>query len=155
MTTDIADRETRPRPRYARIATATAGAAAAGAAVNALLRSAALAVFDIPQPQFEPLHLSAVAISSIIGAGMGGMLFAFLAQWTTRPTPVFRAVVAVALVLSMIPAVMVNLGDPPRYEGSGVGAGVTLALMHLVVAALTTGALQWADGSADDERMRR
>jgi hypothetical protein len=40
-----------------RIAAATALAAAAATVANVLLRALAIAVLDIPQPEFEPLAL--------------------------------------------------------------------------------------------------
>lgn len=128
--------------RYARVLTATAVAAVAGAALNTGVRSAAIALFDIPQPQFEPLNLGAVVVSSIVGAGAGGTLFAALTRLTRRPTRAFVPIAGSVLALSMIPVVLVNAADPPRYEGAGVPAGATLAVMHVVVAVVLIAALR-------------
>jgi len=143
-------RSARRRPRYARILAATAAAAAASAGLNAALRYAAVTAFDIPQPQFEPLNLSPVVISSILSAGAGGVLYALLTRLTRRPIRVFLTVTAAVLALSMIPVLAVNVADPPAYAGAGIAAGVTMAVMHLVVAIALIGALRWTQRPVDD-----
>jgi hypothetical protein len=146
---------TRQRPRYARILVATTLAGGASAGLNAVLRYAAVAAFDIPQPQYEPLNLASVVISSLLGAGAGGAFFAALAWLTRRPIRVFLGVATAALALSMIPVLTVNAADPPPYVGAGIAAGVTLALMHLVVAVVLTGALRWAQPTLEDRWTQR
>jgi len=139
---------------YLRLAAATGLAAASGAGVNVLLRQIAVATFDIPQPQFEPLNVGAVLISSVIAAAAGGAFFAVLVRLVRRPIRVFRLVVWLALALSMVPVIAVNLGDPPPYEGAGLAAGITLAIMHVVVATVLLAALSWAQRSSDEATAR-
>lgn len=153
MTTVAEARSVIRRPPYARILVATAVAAATSAGLNAALQYLAVRTFDIPQPQFEPLNLSGVVISSIVGAGAGGLFFALLARLTHRPIRVFLPVAVSVLALSMVPVLMVNLADPPQYEGAGAAAATTLALMHIVVAAVLIGSLLWALRRPGDERM--
>jgi len=155
MAAITARQSTMRRPRYPRILGATAVAAVASAGLNASLRYAAVAAFNIPQPQFEPLNLSPVVISSVAGAAAGGAFFALLAKLTRRPIRIFLPVAIAVLAMSMLPVLMVNLADRPQYEGAGAAAGATLALMHLVVAAMLFGALRWAHRLADDERTSR
>jgi hypothetical protein len=142
MATVSMTRSTRDRPRYPHILAATVAAAAASAGLNAVLRYTAVAAFDIPQPQFEPLNLSPVVTSSILSAAVGGVFFALMVRLTRRPLRVFLAVATVVLALSMIPVLAVNGADPPQYPGAGAAAGVTMALMHVVVAAVLAGALR-------------
>ncbi|HEX6685992.1 MAG TPA: DUF6640 family protein [Candidatus Limnocylindrales bacterium] len=134
--TSVAHRSTVPA-----IAVATAFAAAVSAAINAVLRQISVAALDIPQPQYQPLDLASVVISSALSAVAGGAFFAILTRFTSRPFRLFLPVTAAVLALSMIPAIMVNLGDPPQYPGAGVPAMLTLMVMHVVVAATLAAAM--------------
>ncbi len=142
------------RSAYGRFAAATGLAAASGAGINVLLRQIAVVTFDIPQPQFEPLNFGAVWISSVVAAAAGGVFFAVLVKVVRRPIRVFRRVAWLALALSMAPVMAVNLGDPPAYEGAGLAAGITLAIMHVVVATVLLVALSWAQRSSDEATAR-
>lgn len=143
------------RPRHARILAATAVAAIASAGLNAALRYAAVSAADIPQPQFEPLNLGPVVISSIVGAVAGGAFFAACAQFTARPMRVFLPVATAVLVISMIPVLMIHLPDPPRYEGASPATGLTMSLMHLIVAAALFGTLRRVHPRTEDARTAR
>lgn len=152
MTATAPRRSFAPPPRYRWILAATAVAAAVSAGLNTVVRQAAVTVFEIPQPQFEPLNLNPVVVSSVVSAVAGGAFFALLTRLTRRPVRAFAPAAAVVLALSMIPVVMLSLAEPPRYEGAGPAAGAALALMRVVVAVVLLLALRWTHRSAGDGR---
>jgi len=114
-----------------RIATATAIAAVAAVIVNVLLRALAVAAFDIPQPEFEPLNLRPVIISTLGGVIAAGLVYALIAQITRAPTRPFLIVAAAALLLSLIAPLTI---DDPNADADAVG---TLIAMHVVAAAIS------------------
>jgi hypothetical protein len=72
-----------------RVATATALAAIAAVVANLLLRAAAVAVFDIPQPEFEPLQARAVVLSTLGGVVAAGVVYAVVLRLAGDPARVF------------------------------------------------------------------
>jgi hypothetical protein len=110
-----------------RIATATAIAAVAAVVANVLLRALALAAFDIPQPEFEPLNLRPVVVSTIIGVVGAGIVYALM-RGRTRA---FLIVAVVALLLSLIAPLTI---DDPNADAEAVG---TLIAMHVLAAAIS------------------
>jgi Family of unknown function (DUF6069) len=120
-----------------RIAAATALAAVAATAANVLLRALAIAVLDIPQPEFEPLALRAVILSSLGGVITAGVAFAIVARVARDPVRVYLIVAAVALVLSLYPPLSLGLEDPPENPGTDAGSVGTLIAMHAVAAAIS------------------
>lgn len=133
------------RLAYARIASATAAAAATSAGLNELLRRVAIATFDIPQPEFEPLIQSSVLLSSVLGAAAGGLFFAVLLWLTRHPMRIWLTAACLMLMLSMVPVLAVTVAETAPH--AGVSAGATLAVMHLVVAAALMSGLWWAHRS--------
>jgi hypothetical protein len=109
-----------------RIVTATALAAAAAVIANVLLRALAVAVFDIPQPEFEELNLRPVILSTLGGVIAAGIVYAVIRR--TRP---FLIVAAVALLLSLIAPLTI---DDPNADADAIG---TLIAMHVVAAAIS------------------
>jgi len=114
-----------------RIATATAIAAVAAVIVNVLLRALAVAAFDIPQPEFEPLNLRPVILSTLGGVIAAGLVYALIAQITRAPGRPFLIVAAAALLLSLIAPLTI---DDPNADADAVG---TLIAMHVVAAAIS------------------
>jgi hypothetical protein len=135
MARPVTDRPHPAVPAPARIAFATAAAAVTAALANAVVRSIAVAVLDIPPP---------VLASSAAACAVGGAGYAVLSRFGRRAVRLFMPVTCVALALSMIPVVAVVLTDPPLYPGTSGAAGAVLALMHLVVAGALLGALRRA-----------
>ena len=125
----------------ARIAGATVVAAVAAVIANVLLRAVAVAVFDIPQPEFEPLQLRAVVVSTASGVLAGGVVFAIVARLARDPVRVFTIVAAVALVLSLWAPISLGLADPPEDPGTDAGSVGTLIVMHVVAAAILVAAV--------------
>jgi hypothetical protein len=125
----------------ARIATATVAAAVAAVLANVLVRAVAVAVLDIPQPEFEPLQLRAVVVSTAGGVIAAGVAFAIVARLAREPVRVFTIVAVVALVLSLWAPISLGLADPPENPGTDAGAVGTLIVMHVVAAAIAVTAL--------------
>jgi hypothetical protein len=120
-----------------RIAAATALAAAAATVANVLLRALAIAVLDIPQPEFEPLALRAVILSTLGGVAAAGVAAAIVARLARRPPRTYLIVAGVALVASLYPPLSLGLADPPENPGTDAGSVGTLMAMHLVAAAIS------------------
>lgn len=108
-----------------RIAGATALAAVAAVIANVLLRALAIAVFDIPQPEFEPLNLRPVILSTLGGVVAAGVVRALVSRGA------FLIIAVVALLLSLIAPLTI---DDPNADAEAVG---TLIAMHLVAAAIS------------------
>jgi hypothetical protein len=125
----------------ARIAVATLAAAVAAVVANVILRALAVALLDIPQPEFEPLQLRAVVVSTVGGVVAAGVVFAIVARFARDPVRVFVIVAAVALVLSLWAPISLGIADPPENPGTDAGSVGTLIVMHVVAAAVAVGAL--------------
>ncbi len=125
----------------ARIAGATVVAAVVAVVANLLLRAVAVAVFDIPQPEFEPLQVRAVVASTAGGVIAAGVVFAVVARFARDPVRVFVIVAAVALVLSLWAPISLGIADPPENPGTDAGSIGTLIVMHVVAAAIAVTAL--------------
>ena len=110
----------------------TVVAAVAAVAVNVLVATIAVAVFDIPDT-FEHIELRAVTVSTLIGVIAAALVYAVL-----RNDRTFVVVALVALVLSL--AAPLSLGFD---EAAAVGA---LMLMHGLTAAIVIVAFTRAAG---------
>lgn len=113
------------------IAVATAVAAVVAVAANLLLRALAVAVFDIPQPEFEELNVRPVIVSTLIGVIAAGLVYALIVRFARDPRRVFLIVAGVALVLSLIAPLTI---DDPNADSGAVG---TLIAMHVAAAAIS------------------
>jgi hypothetical protein len=109
------------------VVTATAIAAVAAVVANVLLRAAAVAAFDIAQPEFEELNLRPVIVSTLGGVIAAGAVYALLGR-RRRP---FLIVAALALALSLIAPLTI---DDPNADAAAVG---TLIAMHVLAAAIS------------------
>jgi hypothetical protein len=127
-------------------------AAVAATALNVLLRFLAVALLDIPQPEFEPLQLRDVIVSSIGATLAAGIVWALIARFARAPEKTFRIVAAVALVLSLAAPLQVGLADPPDYPGTDVGSVGTLIAMHVVTAAICVALFTRPRGSGSPPR---
>lgn len=138
--------------RLTSIAAATALAAVVATVVNVLLRAVAVAAFDIPQPEFEPLQLRDVIVSTIGAVIAAGIVFAVVARLARDPVRTYAIVAAVALVVSLAAPLSIGLADPPEYPGTDAGAVGTMIAMHVVTAAIAVAALIRGRGSARPRR---
>jgi uncharacterized membrane protein YhaH (DUF805 family) len=119
------------------IAVATAVAAVAATVANLLVRALAIAALDIPMPEFEPLAVRAVILSTLGGVIAAGIAFAVTVRRARNPRRTYLMVAAAALVLSFIPPLQLGLADPPENPGTDAGSVGTLMAMHLVAAAIS------------------
>jgi Family of unknown function (DUF6069) len=124
-----------------RIAVATLFAAVAATAANLALRALAVAVFDIPQPEFEPLEVRAVIVSTVGGVAAAGIVFALVLRFARDPLRTFAVVAVVALVASLWPPLSLGVEDPPENPGTNAESVGTLIAMHVVTAAICVAAL--------------
>jgi len=120
-----------------RVASATAMAAIAAVVANLLLRAAAVAVFDIPQPEFEPLQARAVVLSTLGGVASAGIVYAVILRLADDPARVFLVVAGGALVLSLWAPLSLGLADPPENPGTDAESVGTLIAMHVLAAAIS------------------
>jgi hypothetical protein len=124
-----------------RVAVATALAAVAATAANLLLRALAVAIFDIPQPEFEPLEARAVILSTLGGVITAGIVYAILTRLADDPDRAFYIVAVAALLASLYPPLALGLEDPPENPGTDAASVGTLIAMHFVTAAIVIIAL--------------
>jgi hypothetical protein len=125
----------------AHIAAATLVAAAAATVANVVLRAVAVAVFDIPQPEFEPLQLRAVILSTVGGVAAAGVAFALVVRLARNPVRTYAIVAAAALVASLYAPLSLALADPPENPGTDAESVGTLIAMHAVAAAISVATL--------------
>jgi len=136
----------------AKIATATVIAAVLASIANVLLRALAVAVLDIPQPEFEPLETRAVITSTVGGIAVAGIVFAIVTRLANDPVRTFRILAVVALVLSLYPPIALGLADPPENPGTDAGSIGTLILMHAISAAIVVVVLTGRGGASPRDR---
>jgi hypothetical protein len=120
-----------------RIVAATAIAAVAAVVANLVLRALAVAVLDIPQPEFEPLQARAVAVSTAAGVVAAGVVYAIVERFARDPRRTFLIVAGIALVLSLWAPISLGLADPPENPGTDAGSVGTLIAMHVLAAAIS------------------
>ncbi len=120
-----------------RIVAATAIAAVAAVVANLVLRALAVAVLDIPQPEFEPLQARAVAVSTAGGVVAAGVVYAIVERFARDPRRTFIIVAVIALVLSLWAPISLGLADPPENPGTDAGSVGTLIAMHVLAAAIS------------------
>ena len=75
-----------------------------------------------------PLKLPPVILASLIGVLVGGIVFAVIARFSTKPISVFQIVAAVVLILS--------LATPFQIPNAPLGMVLLLELMHLIAGSL-------------------
>ena len=120
-----------------RVASATALAAIAAVVANLALRALAVAVFDIPQPEFEPLQVRAVVLSTLGGVIAAGLVYAIVARFARNARRMFVVIAGIALVLSLWAPLSLGLADPPENPGTDAGSVGTLIAMHVLAAAIS------------------
>jgi len=124
-----------------RIALATALAVVAATAANLLLRALAVAVFDIPQPEFEPLQVRPVILSTVGAVIAAGVVYAIVERLARDPVRTFYIVAGIALVASLYAPLGLGLQDPPENPGTNAESVGTLIAMHVVSAVIAVAAL--------------
>jgi hypothetical protein len=128
---DVAERT--PTLDMRRIWLAGLAAAVLAAAVNSLIRVAAVAVLD-PDPGFDPLGPIQPVLLTVGGVLAGTAVLAALTRLVANPVRVFRVVAVIAVGLSFVPDLLLLVADPPPFPGTTGATVATLALMHVVAA---------------------
>jgi hypothetical protein len=84
-------------------------------------------------PAFQPLGLGAIVAFTVLGVGLGALVFAFIARRSSRPTRTWTIVASIALILSILPnlGLMANPAAAPMPGGSAAYYGL-LIVFHLV-----------------------
>ena len=108
-------------------------AAMVAAAANSLVRVISVILFDIP-PDFQPLTLGPVVISSVVGALGATVAFGIVIRFARRPIRLFRTVAVVVLLLSFLNPIL-------ALPEASLQTILTLEFMHVVVAAVSVGLL--------------
>jgi hypothetical protein len=103
------------------------------AAATSLVRMISVVLFDIP-PDFQPLTLGPVVISSMVGVLGATVVFAIVVRFARRPVRLFRMIAVVVLLLSFLNPIL-------ALPGASLQIILTLEFMHVVVAAVSVGLL--------------
>ena len=109
----------------------------AAVAVNLVLRIAALGIFDIPAA-FQPLAVAMPTIFlTVVGVAAGLGVALAVDTMSEQPVPLFRRIVLVALVISLLPDLfMLTEGGAAQFPGATVPGVMTLMLQHVAAAAI-------------------
>ncbi|MDX1615445.1 MAG: DUF6069 family protein [Candidatus Promineifilaceae bacterium] len=100
---------------------------------NVVLAIVARAVLDI-SPDFNPLAgNSTVILLTVIGVGLGVIIFYLVSGRSAQPVQTFRSIVLIALLLSFLPDIGMLIADLP---GATVVSVTTLMIMHVVAAVI-------------------
>lgn len=116
-----------------------AGVASVAAAVvaNLIAYFIARAVFDLPAG-FPPLSVGAITFFTIIGTGLGALVFAWLSRRSATPFRTYRAVAVVALILSIIPNILAAFNPAMfPFPGGTATAFLVLTLFHVIAAVVS------------------
>jgi len=134
--------------RRVALAAVAGGAAAAAANVGLFLIGRYLGVDFVIRPDpagpVQVIGGANVAIASFLPALFAGGLLMLLARFTTKPRMVFGVIATVFAVLS--------LAGPMTVGGAATSGRAVLAVMHLVAAALITGALVSGTGAPSESQ---
>ena len=121
-------------PLVRRVWAYAAVAAVLAAAANLIVRSVAVAVYDIPA-EFRPLGVTQPVLFTIAGALLAGGVLAGIIRYAKNPRRTFLTVSLSALLLSFAPDIAL-LQDAERLPGTTAEAAIALMVMHLVAAAI-------------------
>ena len=133
------------RVAWGRLVPAGALALVLAAAANAVVYLVASSLGAMPQDVDAngqgPITLPMVAATSAAGAVAGTLVYALIGRFARRPVRVFRAVSALALVLSF--------AGPMTIPGAPPAMVAALLLMHVVAAIAVVGPLTTLAAEAD------
>jgi hypothetical protein len=109
-------------------------AVVASVAANVLVRTAAKALFAVPD-EFMPFSPGTFIAFTTVGVTGAVLVFALVGWLSKRPFTTYNWIAGVVLVLSWLPDIGLLVARPfPGITAAGVG---TLMLMHLVAAGIT------------------
>ncbi len=106
-------------------------------AANLIARQLLSLVIEVPAG-FLPLTAGAIAVFTLIGTGLGGLVFWLMARMLSNPLRPFQVVALAALGLSIIPNLflMTNPQMAPMPGGTPQAFGV-LIVFHLIAGVIT------------------
>ena len=106
-------------------------------AANLVVRAAGLAAVDVPA-EFEPLATAGPTVFlTVVGVAAGLGVAVAVQKRSARPVPLFRRIVVVALLVSLVPDLwMLTDGGAAAFPGATVGAVVILMVQHVAAAAV-------------------
>ena len=104
-------------------------------AANLVVRAAALAAFDVPA-EFEPLATAGPTVFlTVVGVAAGLGVAVAVQKRSARPVPLFRRIVLVALLVSLVPdLLMLTDGGAAAFPGATVAAVIILMVQHVAAA---------------------
>lgn len=110
---------------------------AAAVAANLIAFFIVRAFVDLP-PDFPPLTVGAIAFFTILGTGLGALVFAWLARRSATPVRTYVRIAVVALVLSVIPNFLAA-ANPAMFPfpGGDATAFLVLTLFHVIAAVVS------------------
>lgn len=108
---------------------------------NGIVRVVAVPLLNIP-PEFQPLTWGQFIFLTVVGTGLGAIVFAVVARFAKRPIRTFRIISVVALLLSWLPDLgLLAAGDRAPYPGTSLSSVGVLMFMHVVAAVVSVGLL--------------
>lgn len=120
---------------------ASVASVAAAVAANIIAFFIARALFDLPAG-FMPLSVSAITFFTVVGTGLGAVVFWLLSRRSAAPARTYVIIAAVALVLSIIPNFMAA-ANPSMFPFPGGTATAFLVLVgfHVIAAVVSVAVL--------------
>ena len=108
---------------------------------NGIVRVIAVPLLNIPT-EFQPLSWGQFIFLTVVGTGLGAVVFAVVARFAKRPIRTFRIISVVALLLSWLPDFgLLAAGDRAPYPGTSLSSVGVLMFMHVVAAVVSVGLL--------------
>ena len=89
-------------------------------------RAAAFALLDLPA-EFPPLTYGGLAFFTVVGVGLGVLVFAAVARMSATPIRTYRRIALVALALSMLPDAWL----PGNVPGATWPIAIVLMVAHV------------------------
>ena len=116
---------------------------AAAVVANIVAFFIARAVFDLPAG-FPPLSVGAITFFTVIGTGLGALVYGWLSRRSAHPARTYRLVALVALIISIIPNILAALNPAMfPFPGGTATAFLVLTLFHVIAAVVSVTVLTW------------
>jgi len=131
----------RPSVDRSKLAVAGLASVAAAVAANLIIFFIVRALVNLPDG-FPPLTAGAIAFFTILGTGLGALLFAWLARRSAAPIRTYVRLAVIVLVLSIIPNILA-VANPAMFPfpGGDATAFLVLTLFHVIAAAVSVSVL--------------
>ena len=116
---------------------------AAAVVANIVAFFIARAVFDLPAG-FPPLSVGAITFFTVIGTGLGALVYGWLSRRSAHPARTYRLVALVALIISIIPNILAALNPAMfPFPGGTATAFLVLTVFHVIAAVVSVTVLTW------------